>query len=87
MAHEVKGWPITTWRRPIGEKVRRSVWHMKIKAGPLLHGGGLIGEKCVAHEDKGRPITTWRRPIGEKVRRSVWHMKTKAGPLLHGGGI
>ena len=24
----------------------RSVWHMKIKAGPLLHGGGIyIGEK------------------------------------------
>ena len=20
----------------------RSVWHMKIKAGPLLHGGGLL---------------------------------------------
>ena len=40
MAHEDKGWSITTWRRPIGEKVR-SVWHMKTKAGPLLHGGGL----------------------------------------------
>ena len=40
MAHGDKDWPITTWRRPIGEKVR-SVWHMKIKAGPLLHGGGL----------------------------------------------
>ena len=22
MAHGDKGWPITTWRRPIGEKVR-----------------------------------------------------------------
>ena len=31
MAHENKGRPITTWRRPIGEKVGRSVWHMKIK--------------------------------------------------------
>ena len=41
MAHEDKGRPITTWRRPIGEKVRRSVWLMKIKTGPLLHGGGL----------------------------------------------
>ena len=40
MAHEDKGRPITTWRRPIGEKVG-SVWHMKTKAGPLLHGGGL----------------------------------------------
>ena len=66
----------------------RSVWHMKTKAGPLLHEGARpIGEKCVAHEDKGRPITTWRRPIGEKVGRSVWHMKIKAGPLLHGGGL
>ena len=41
MAHEDKGQPITTWRRHIGEKVRRSVWQMEIKAGPLLHGGGL----------------------------------------------
>ena len=41
VAHEDKGRPITTWRRPIGEKVTRSVWHMKIKAGPLLHEGGL----------------------------------------------
>ena len=40
VAHGDKGWPITTWRRPIGEKVR-SVWHMEIKTGPLLHGGGL----------------------------------------------
>ena len=42
MAHEDKGRPIATWRRPIGEKVRRSMWHMKIKAGPLLHGGGIL---------------------------------------------
>ena len=41
MAHEDKGWPITTWRRPIGEKVGRSVRHIKTKTGPLLHGGGL----------------------------------------------
>ena len=41
MAPEDKAWPITTWRRPIGEKVRRIVWHMKRKAGPLLHGGGV----------------------------------------------
>ena len=40
VAQEDKGWPITTWRRSMGEKVR-SVWHMKIKAGPLLHGGGI----------------------------------------------
>ena len=40
MAHDDKVWPITTWRRPIGEKVR-GVSHMKTKAGPLLHGGGL----------------------------------------------
>ncbi len=40
VAHKDKVWPITTWRRPIGEKVR-SVWHLKIKSGPLLHGGGL----------------------------------------------
>ena len=40
VAHEDKGRPITTRRRSIGEKVR-SVWHMKTKAGPLLHGGGL----------------------------------------------
>ena len=41
MAREDKGRPITTWRRLIGEKVGRSVWHMKTKAGPLLYGGGL----------------------------------------------
>ena len=41
MAYEDKGRPITTRRRSIGEKVRGSVWHMKTKAGPLLHGGGL----------------------------------------------
>ena len=41
MAHEDKGWPITTCRRPIVEKVGRSVWHMKTKADPLLHVGGL----------------------------------------------
>ena len=40
VAHEDKGRPITTWRRPIVEKVR-SVWHMKTKADPLLHVGGL----------------------------------------------
>ena len=40
VAHEDKGQPITTWRRPIGEKVR-SVWLTKTKAGPLLHRGGL----------------------------------------------
>ena len=40
VAHEDKGQPITTWRRPIGEKVR-SVWYTKTKAGPLLHRGGL----------------------------------------------
>ena len=62
VAHEDKDRPITAWKRSIGEKVR-SVWHMKTKAGPLLHGGGL------------------------QVRRSVWHMKTKAGPLLYGGGL
>ena len=50
----------------------RSVWHMKTKAGTLLHEGAMpIGEKCVAHEDKGRPITTWRRPIGEKGEKEV----------------
>ena len=35
MAHDDKGQLITTWRRPIGEKVR-SVWLMMTKAGPLL---------------------------------------------------
>ena len=40
VAHEDKGQPITTWMRPIREKVI-SVWHMKTKAGPLLHGGGI----------------------------------------------
>ena len=85
MAHDDKGRPITTWRRPIGEK--KCVAH-EDKDWPITTWRRPIGEKkCVAHEDKGRPITTWRRPIGEKVRRSVWHMKTKAGPLLHGGGL
>ena len=36
MAHEDKNRSITTRRRPMGEKVRGSVWHMKTKAGPLL---------------------------------------------------
>ena len=40
MAHDDKGQPITTLRRPIGEKVR-SVWLMKTKVSPLLLGGGL----------------------------------------------
>ena len=40
VAHDVKGQPITTWRRPIGEKVR-SVLLMMTKVSPLLHGGGL----------------------------------------------
>ena len=43
-AHEDKDWPITTWKRPIGEKCVAhgdKMWHMEIKAGPLLHGGGL----------------------------------------------
>ena len=38
MAHEDKGQPITTWRRPIGEKVG-SVWLTMTKV--ILHGGGL----------------------------------------------
>ena len=41
MAHKDKDRPITTWKRPIGENVRRSVRHIKTKTGPLLHGGGL----------------------------------------------
>ena len=34
----------------------QSVWHVKTKACPLLHRGGL----------KMRNISTWRRPIDEK---------------------
>ena len=41
MAHEDKNRSITTRRRSMCEKVRGSVWHMKTKTGPLLHGGGL----------------------------------------------
>ena len=61
MAHEDKVWPITTWRRPIGEKCVAQ----EDKGWPITTWRRPIGEKkCVAHEDKGRPITTWRRPIG-----------------------
>ena len=40
VVHRDQGRLITKWRRPIGEKVR-SMWHTEIKAGSLLHGGGL----------------------------------------------
>ena len=44
MAHEDKGWPITTWRRPIGEKVGRSVRLYKDKDRPITTWRRPIGE-------------------------------------------